>query len=325
MSKENVKNAICRIIEQREWLERVDTISFLAAGEYNENYLVESAGEKYVFRINHGSQIGQQNQIGYEYNVLKTVESSGVTPAPFHVDSETELGGVLIMAFIPGRHFDFSRDLSKVPSIFAAVHSVPLPVSEESLEPALIRQEYPIEDIARESRGLLDRFDNHSLKREKKTLERYHDTVVELGQSHAKLFEDEPLCLVNTEVNSGNFIIGRNNGTLVDWEKAVISYRYQDLAHFLVPTTTLWKADFTFTPETRYSFLKAYYELVQPNFDFDTLDFKTALLEKTILLRALSWCHMAWYEYTSGDRSLDNPFTFKKIQSYMDNLSCFLK
>lgn len=323
--KDNVKKAILRIIGKNGWLKRVEKVSFLAAGEYNENYLIESAGEKFVFRINHGSQIGQENQIGYEYNVLKTVEPSGVTPAPFHVDPDTESGGVLMMAFIPGRCFDFSRDLSKVPPIFAAVHSVPLPVSEETLKPPLIRQEHPIEDIARESRGLLDRFVDHPLKKEKETLEKYHDKVVELGQSHEKLFADEPLCLVNTEVNSGNFIIQEKSGKLVDWEKAVISYRYQDLAHFLVPTTTLWKTNFTFSAETRYAFLKAYYQLIQPDFDFDALDFKTALLEKTILLRALSWCYMACYEYTSGDRSLNNPFTFKKIQSYMDNLSCFLK
>lgn len=325
MRKNNVKNAIYKIIERNGWLGQVDNISFLAAGEYNENYLIESAGNNYVFRINHGSQIGQDNQIGYEYNVLKALESSGVTPAPFHVDPETELGGVLIMAYIAGRNFDFNRDLPKVPAIFAAVHSVPLPVSDKNRKPALICQENPIEDIARESCGLLDRFNDHPLTKERVLLEQYHDRIVELGQRHVQLFDEEPLCLVNTEVNSGNFIMQENSGALVDWEKAVISYRYQDLAHFLVPTTTQWKTDFTFNSETRLSFLKAYYELIQPDFDFDALDFKTALLEKTILLRALSWCYMAWYEYTRGERSLDNPFTFKKIKSYMDNLSCFLE
>ncbi len=133
------------------------------------------------------------------------------------------------------------------------------------------------------------------------------------------------MCLVNTEVNSGNFIIQDKRGALVDWEKAVISCRYQDLAHFLVPTTTMWKSDFRFTPESRLSFLRQYYDLIRPDFSFDALTFKTNILEQTILLRAMSWCYMAWYEYTGKERALSDPATFRKITVYLDNLACFLK
>jgi thiamine kinase-like enzyme len=318
MNKKEVITCISQIIMENKWLERVDDISFLAAGEYNENYLVIAGRKKYVFRINHGTQLNQADQIRYEYHVLKAVEASGVTPKPRHVASDTALGGVLLMDFIPGHAFVFDEDLSKVPGIFAAIHQ--LPISEK-----LVHQEDPMGDIARESYQLLHKFSDHPLAKEKTILLNYHEKILQLRQQHQTLFANEPLCIVNTEVNSGNFIVRENKGFLVDWEKAVISCRYQDLAHFIIPTTTLWKSDFKFIPEGRLDFLQQYYHLITPGFSFDELEFKTAILEKTILLRALSWCFMAYVEYTGKERVLKDQTTFNKIKAYLGNIECFLK
>jgi len=318
MNKKKVFTRINQIIMENEWLDRVEDVSFLAAGEYNENYLVIAGQKKYVFRINHGTQLNQTDQIRYEYNVLKAVEASGVTPKPRHVASNSALGGVLLMEFIPGLPFAFDQDLDKVPGVFAAIHQ--LPASEK-----LVQQIDPMDDIARESYELLHKFPHHPLVKEKATLLDYHEKILELKQQHQTLFAHEPLCIVNTEVNSGNFIIRENKGFLVDWEKAVISCRYQDLAHFIIPTTTLWKSDFKFTPEGRLDFLQQYYHLITPGFSFDELEFKTAMLEKTILLRALSWCFMAYVEYTSQERVLKDQTTFNKIKAYLGNIECFLK
>ena len=50
--------------------------------------------------------------------------------------------------------------------------------------------------------------------------------------------------MVNTELNSGNFLINEGaRSYLVDWEKPLLSEAAQDLAHFLAPTTTFWKTD----------------------------------------------------------------------------------
>jgi len=318
MNRKNVLTRISQIIMDKGWLDTVDDVSFLAAGEYNENYLVIAGREKYVFRINHGTQLNQADQIRYEYNVLKAVEASNVTPKPCHVASDTALGGVLLMAFIPGRAFLFDQDLDKIPRIFAAIH--PLPISEK-----LVHQTDPMGDIARESYQLVQKFPDHPLVKEKAALLNYHEKILTLRQQHSTLFAHEPLCIVNTEVNSGNFIIRENKGFLVDWEKAVVSCRYQDLAHFIIPTTTLWKSDFRFTPGGRLGFLKQYYQLITPGFPFDELEFKTAMLEKTILLRALSWCFMAYVEYTAQERVLKDQTTFNKIKAYLGNIECFLK
>lgn len=324
MEKLTISTTIEHILLENGWLDRVDEVSFLAAGEYNENHLVVSGWSKYLFRINHGSQINQADQIRYEYNVLKAVEASFATPKPFFVASDSPLGGVMLMEFIPGRRFDFARDLDLVPQIFAAIHG--LPVAQD-----MVVQENPILDIADESFDLIERFPLHPMKEQRQRLLAYHGEILRLNHDHGALFTNEPLCIVNTEVNSGNFIIQdnkenkANRGFLVDWEKAVVSCRYQDLAHFLIPTTTLWKSDFRFTPDQRIYFLRTYYRLISPDFSFDELEFKTAILERTILLRALSWCYMAWFEYTDPKRTLKDRFTFEKIKTYLDEIECFLK
>jgi hypothetical protein len=52
---------------------------------------------------------------------------------------------------------------------------------------------------------------------------------------------------------------------------------------------------------------------------------KTRVLERTILLRALSWCHMAFYEYTRGGRALRDARTFERVRRYLCEIDAFLK
>jgi aminoglycoside phosphotransferase (APT) family kinase protein len=300
-----------------------EDVSFLAAGEYNENYLVNARDGRFVLRINHDSQLGLGTaQIGYEFAVLETLRDSGVTPTPRRVlKAAPGLGPVLLMDYLPGVPLDYALDLELAARIFAAVHT--RPASGE-----LLTQAEPMFDIAQESYGLFMRFADHPLTNERDRLHRYYDEIVDLHLAHADEFDGEAACIVNTEVNSGNFIVdeasGRQRGWLVDWEKAVVSCRYQDLGHFLVPTTTLWKTDHRITPEERLRFLGAYREAAGLELDLETLSRRTALLERTILLRALSWCHMAYYEYTRQDRALTNEVTFGRIRRYLDEIECFL-
>lgn len=309
---------IIHYVTSRKWLEGDLSCRFLASGEYNENYLLESAGRKYVFRINHGTQLGLANQIEYEFYVLEAVCSSRVTPLPYNYSLEGEdLGnGVLLMEFVEGRALDYGTDLHAAAHIFAGIHSLPV-------DSRLIRQDNPIIDICRESLGLLNRFVPHHFREVHTRLSEYHDELFNLAENKKILFADEPLCIVNTEVNSGNFIIGETRSCLVDWEKAVVSCRYQDLAHFLLATTTLWKTDWRLSNEQKKNFLKVYHQTAQPDLPLDVLLERTMLMEKVILLRALSWCYMAYHEYTQTDRPLNHDFTFAKITTYLNEAECF--
>jgi aminoglycoside phosphotransferase (APT) family kinase protein len=306
-------------LESGDKVAGVERVEFLAAGEYNQNYLVHGRSGKYVFRINHGSQLGLDNQIEYEFRVLKAVEPSGVTPRAFFVDSDADgLGkGVLLMEYLPGRALEYPIDIRKAAEVFAKIHGL-------STAEGLIVQNNPIEAIAEESYGLINRFADHPLIGEKACLLRYHEKILTLSENTRDFFTDEEPCIVNTEVNSGNFIVQPEKTYLVDWEKAVVSCRYQDLGHFVVPTTTLWKNNYVYNEEEKLRFIRCYSQSLDLDLDVRELFEKTKILERTILLRALSWCFMAYFEYTREDRTLRNADTFAKIRDYLNDIESLL-
>jgi predicted Ser/Thr protein kinase len=310
---------IRRYLAGRNDIEGVERAEFLAAGEYNENYLVHGRTGKYVFRINHGSQLGLENQIEYEFNVLKAVEPSGVTPKVFFVDPGADgfAGGVLLMEYISGRALEYATDIRRAAEVFARIHS--LPAADK-----LIVQSNPVEAIAQESWGLITRFPDHPLMREKAQLLRYHEKILALSENTRERFSSEQPCIVNTEVNSKNFIVQPQKTYLVDWEKAVVSYRYQDLGHFVVPTTTLWKSNYVYSEEEKLRFIRTYHRNMNLDLPVKELFEKTKILERTILLRALSWCFMAYFEYTRQDRILRNEDTFAKIRDYLSDIESLL-
>jgi thiamine kinase-like enzyme len=168
------------------------------------------------------------------------------------------------------------------------------------------------------------RYSDHPLIKEKVLLLRYHEKILTLSENTRDYFTNEELCIVNTEVNSGNFIVQPGKTYLVDWEKAVISYRYQDLGHFLVPTTTLWKSNYVYSEEEKLQFIQNYIHQLGFGLDVEETFEKTKVLERTILLRAISWCFMAYYEYTREDRTLRNSDTFAKIRDYLNGIESLL-
>ena len=171
---------------------------------------------------------------------------------------------------------------------------------------------------------MINRFSDHPLAGERSLLLRYYEKVLRLAEDSRELFSNERLCIVNTEVNSQNFIVQGEKAHLVDWEKAVVSCRYQDLGHFLVPTTTLWKSSYVYSEEEKRLFLRYYAQNLELEMDMEELFEKTRILERTILLRAMSWCFMAYYEYTREERKLRNRDTFAKIREYLGGIDSLL-
>lgn len=306
-----------------------EAVAFLARGEYNENFLVRTQDGPLVLRINHGSQLGLgAEQILYEYKVLQAVAPSGVTPRPRFVDASPARlpGGCLAMDFLPGTPLVYERDLDKAGRTFAAVHAV-APASGDGF---IIDQPDPIRAIAEESLELLTRQPDHPMPEKRERLLAYREEVLALADEHGEAVAADLAVLVNTEVNSGNFLVADTTCFLVDWEKAVRSSRYQDLGHFVVPTTTLWKTDTRLTREQKRVFLTTYLNELErlgalpPGLDLETAEALTAVLEKTILLRGLSWCFMAYREYAHGGRAIANQDTYQTIIRYLDELECFL-
>ena len=67
---------VAKYLNSRDWNHvhamqgRKFTVTPLAQGEYNLNYLIASGSTRLVFRVNIGTQIDRDDQIVYEYRAL---------------------------------------------------------------------------------------------------------------------------------------------------------------------------------------------------------------------------------------------------------------
>ena len=291
----------------------------LAQGEYNMNYLVRQGDGAWVLRVNIGTQIGRADQILYEYHALKLLEPTGVTPRPFYVDDGREwlAYGVLLMEYLPGEPLDYRRDADAAARLFARVHSQPVAPEENHL----IHETRPLSMTYEECSRLLPVYLESELA--DPALRNYLRDVLAWadGARHREAYfaADPWPCIINTEVNSGNFIANREQSTLhlVDWEKPLWGDPSQDLSHFGVATTTLWKTDYRMTEKDKRAFLDAYRAAVSDAHLRDTIKERVRLRDPFNCLRGISWSAMAWVTYQTGEHALQNEDTFRKVSAYL--------
>jgi aminoglycoside phosphotransferase (APT) family kinase protein len=298
------------------------SVSPLAQGEYNLNYLLSSAtgALTLVFRVNVGTQIGRSDQVTYEYRALKLLAASGHTPRPYFVDDSREAleRGALVMAYLPGEALDYRRDLAAAADLFAAVHQVAVDPADNHL----IREDAPLSLIFEECRGLLGRYFESELA--DAAIRDYLMDVLrwaDNARAQEKYFTEDPwFCIVNTEVNSGNFIVNRERGTihLIDWEMPRWGDPSQDLCHFCSPLTTLWKTTFRMSPGLKKTFMATYGRRLRDKHLRDTLDDRVRLRDPFVYLRGISWSAMGWVAYQTEFSGMKNPDTWRTLRRYMD-------
>lgn len=294
--------------EPKDW-----TIRKLAQGEYNINYLFEQDGKKLVLRLNTGSQMDLEDQIEYEYRALRALEQSGRTPKPLYVDgSKKELPyGFLIMEFIEGKVLDYRKDLLAAASCLADIHSMKIDPKD------LIMPEDPKKAMIDECLAMFAKYENSSLCDDQKAVR--IRKMLESGQKIASKKHESVKCCINTELNSGNFLVDGDLCRLVDWEKPLFGDPAQDLGHFLAPTTTLWKTEHILSREQIDGFIRSYVKAVDGRFDTQGIYERTMDYIKLNCLRGLTWCAMAWVEYQDPARPIQNEDTRKKLDFYTDH------
>ncbi|MFC6170412.1 phosphotransferase family protein [Loigolactobacillus jiayinensis] len=292
----------------------IQTVTFLAQGEYNRNFLVTTQEQqKFVFRLNYGSQIEVTLQARYEYHALTLLKASQRTPKPLYLDdSQTYFKhDVLLEAFLPGRPLVYQTDLPEAAAIFAAIHQLPVsPKAYDYLKTEIKLCTARIDEASR-------------LLQPVQTTGRVAVAQVNLllalqkwCQQHNQddYFAQQPTCLVNTEVNSHNFLITADYGWLIDWEKPVISNAVQDLSQFLAETTTLWRSGgVRLTDEQVTAFIARYAQLTGQQ--APQLQENLHRYMPFLLLRALSWCGMLVATY--ADKPIKNPEIYQRCQAFL--------
>lgn len=315
MSKIDLDN----IIKNKDFKARFgiedEDFSLLAQGEYNINYIFNSKAynKSLLLRIATHSQMDLENQIRYEYESLKLLNKTNRTPKPIYCDDTRTLipYGFLVMEYLPGRHLDYKKDLQYSGEILADIHNAEVPEDNH-----LIKPENPIESIYDECLKMFEKYRSSEYRDEK--IKGFIEGLLEKGKK-IKTLDIGHRTLINTELNSGNFLIngeGKSN-YLVDWEKPLYGYPAQDLGHFLTPTTTFWKTDVILTKEEILFFLKEYCK--HSNQYKDEIELWSSVKNYLSMncLRGITWCAMAYVEYQDPKKLISNSYTYEKINSYL--------
>ncbi|MGO5053236.1 phosphotransferase family protein [Lachnospiraceae bacterium LCP25S3_G4] len=290
----------------------------LAQGEYNINYVFTHPGngKNMVLRVNTGSQMHLEHQIEYEYYALKQLEMSKRTPKPFYVDgSRTYMEqGIMVMEFLAGNPLDYTRDLGLAADCLADIHSIKMPGNH-----VLIAPENLLQAMLDECREMFQVY--HSASQGETHIKRRIDRMLDIGQR--KIQENHSYggyrCCINTELNSGNFLINGTNqpNYVIDWEKPIYGDPAQDLGHFLAPTTTFWKTDIVLSKEEMKGFTNQYIKCVGDRFELMNLEERLDLYIPITCLRGITWCAMAWIEYQQPGRLIRNEYTYRKLEAYL--------
>lgn len=296
-------------------IEESEKFNLLGQGEYNINYIFSSKvyDKKLVLRVSTDSQMNLDNQIEYEYKALKLLENTNKTPKPIYFDDRKKLipYDFLVMEYLPGAPLDYKRDLKLSARILADIHSEPIPKENHLLKP-----ENPIESIYEECLNMFEKYkkSKHSDREVRKNIEH----LLEKGKN-IKTKDIGKRTIINTELNSGNFLINGEDeeNYLIDWEKPLYGYPAQDLGHFLAPTTTFWKTDVILSKDEIDLFLKEYCKC---SYEYkDELDLWYSVKDYLSIncLRGITWCAMAYIEYQNPDKLITNKYTYEKIKAYL--------
>lgn len=296
-------------------IEEEKGFSILGRGEYNINYIFYSKtyNEQLVLRIATDSQMNLRNQIRYEYEALELLNKTGRTPRPIYCDDRKKLVpyGFLVMEYLPGKHLDYKKDLKFAAEALASIHNAPIPKTNSLLKP-----KNPIEAIYKECLGMFDKYkiSKHMDINIKNDIEH----LLEKGRN-IKTIDIGSRTIINTELNSGNFLINGEdkNNYIVDWEKPIYGFPAQDLGHFLTPTTTFWKTDIILSDEEIFSFIKEYCKNSDQYKDEGKLWNSVRDYISMNCLRGITWCAMAYAEYQNPDKLISNDYTYQKIKSYL--------
>ena len=292
--------------------------TLLAQGEYNVNYLFHHPvdGKKYLLRVNCGSQMHLDDQIGYEFHALELLKESGRTPKAIFVDGSRSLldHGVMVMEFLPGHALDYRTDMGYAAQCLADIHSMQLDGPLDLIAPT-----NPLKAILEECEEMVKIYMESPLGCEetKKKIRRLLDQGWKKVESIP--VEDTYHCCINTELNSTNFLINGEGSEnyLIDWEKPLYGAPAPDLGHFLAPT--FWKTDVILNEDEMNEFIDQYIACVAGRFSTDGLRERVLTFTRITCLRGITWCAMAWIEYQQPDKLIFNESTFKKLGAYLEH------
>lgn len=281
--------------------------SFYNQGEYNANFIFDQ-GQK-LLRVALGSQMHLDNQISYEYHALEALQPSSAVVEVYKLVEQTDLigKGYLVEEFVQGRPLDYQLDMNIAADLLAKIHSV-----DPNRGSHLIEAERPFEVMFNEFMTMFQHYKDWPQRDEQ--VEKMISEMLENLKTYDMTAPIADPCIINTELNSGNFIINpQGRSYIIDWEKPLIGEKEQDLGHFLAPTTTLWKTDIILDFDDVFEFVSKYDRLAGGAVD------KRKLIQylQFTCLRGITWCAMAYVQNIESTKIQSDSQTFEVIQKFV--------
>lgn len=298
-------------------------VESLAQGEHNANFILTTTdSRRFVLRINYSSQMGLDDQIGYEFAALKALSNSGRTPQPLYVDSTKAVipHGVLVETYLPGVLLDLenTQQVQEVAHILADIHAVQAPDGCGLFQP-----NDPLQAQLDNSHVFFANYCESEFA-ESEVIDRvqgfFERAEAALAHYRLEVSGSRGCHIINTEAVPSHFIFDHDGfGHMVDWEKPILGDAAQDVAYFLSPTSTIWDSEIIFSAEERTAFVDTYCEAVAGRFPLEQFKRLLPLYVMTNALIGITWSCNAWVEYHDPARPLKNEKTFNKLGIYFES------
>lgn len=255
---EKIKNYLNRDILQKLKVSHFSHISIqeISRGGYNINFLVKIDNNKFVFRFNLDKDLDVDNQIAYEYKILKHVSKWSIAPKVFFMDTtkSTFDYDLLVEEFIDNKLIYFDAEfLKNFARLIRKLHSFSPP-----------KVDYPIKDInplINHWCSIKNKLSYTDIALDKNTftlLGRYIPEIDRYVEKYAHYFNIRDVCLNHRDLVTENILLTDEGLILVDWQSAMIDDPSYDLAYFLNDIIIEWNREATLTEKQKELFLRSY-------------------------------------------------------------------
>lgn len=221
-------------------------LSALPHGTWNENYLLDRAGERFVVKV-YVSQASNPNLLmsnsgQREFATLRHLAPLDIAPQPVHFDDPAPGVGypVLIYRYVPGEILAYTPAVAEtMAEVYARLHKHPLPQTypwpprREQIGPFLAHLRQAVQNFSQRADVSADVAAPWQFY---------------LAESEARLAgqADMPFepALLHGDPVASNIIVGQSAGgpkiSLIDWQSPTLGDPAYDVWAFTAPAFTLW-------------------------------------------------------------------------------------
>ncbi|MFH1257343.1 MAG: aminoglycoside phosphotransferase family protein [Candidatus Micrarchaeota archaeon] len=258
-------------------------------------------------------------QADYEKRIYERVRSLGISPRIFAFGRIKISGRIFpytIQELIDGKMPDYRRDLKKIASTLAFLHSHTRGKASIT-DYRMIHTHAYLENKASSKKG----------EKADKAVEPLLAELREEGLAYLRKhpIRKDYLCLVHNDLTQENLLISRKKCYLIDWGWAMYSSAAIDICNVLSPFTTSWTSRMILKPEDAEVFLKAYLRHF-PKYEADLLLRAADAYWLSYNSMLLDWIHDDFLPSRHHSKAyFSKPDFLRKARIFINRVHCIME